>query len=112
MLVDVKTETKTNTPWDATLVPCSVLRDLNRVERLSDSQKKTCFNSSKGGRIPLPSPIVVDTHYLFGSSGKELASFFRKNCLFLKLGDSCRRASPYLLALKDEVSRRYFDELP
>ena len=49
MLVNVKTETKTNTPWDATLVPCSVLRDLNRVQRLSDSQKKTCLNFSKGG---------------------------------------------------------------
>ena len=63
MLVDVKTETTTNTPWDATLVLRSVLRDLNRVQRLSDSQKKTCFNSSKGGRIQLLTPIVVDTHY-------------------------------------------------
>ena len=62
MFVDVKAEKKINTPWDATLVPRSVLRDLNRVQRLSDSQKKTCFNSSKGGRIQLPTPIIVDTH--------------------------------------------------
>ena len=68
MLVDVKTEIMDvkafgNTPWDATLVPCSVLLDLNREETLSDLQKKTCFNSSKGGRIQLSTPIVADTHY-------------------------------------------------
>ena len=71
MLVDVKAETTTNTPWDATLVPCSVLRDLNRVQRLSDSQKKTCFNSSKGGRIQLFAPIVVDTHNPVLAGGKS-----------------------------------------
>jgi hypothetical protein len=73
MLVDVKTETTTNTPWDTTLVPCSVLHVLNRVQRLSALQKKTCFNSSKGGRIQLPTPIVVDTHYL-AQQGAELVS--------------------------------------
>ena len=51
MLVDVRTETTTNTPSDATLVRCSVLPVLNRVERLSALQKKTCFNPSKGGRF-------------------------------------------------------------
>lgn len=71
MLVAVKTEKKINTPWDATLVPCSVLRDLNRVQRLSDSQKKTCFNFSKGGRIQLPTPIVADTHYWFWAFQKR-----------------------------------------
>lgn len=63
MLVNVKTETKINTPADATLVRCSVLHELNRVERLSALQKKTCFNPSKGGRIQLPISIVVDTHH-------------------------------------------------
>jgi hypothetical protein len=62
MLVDVKTEIIINTPWDTTLVPRSVLLDLNRVQRLSDLQKKTCFNSSKGGQIQLSTPIVVDMH--------------------------------------------------
>jgi len=51
MLVDVKTEILVNTPMDAIPVRCSVLLDLNRVERLSDSQEKTCFSSSRGGRI-------------------------------------------------------------
>jgi len=62
MFVDVKTVILTNIPWSATLAPCSMLRDLNKVQRLSDSQKKTCFNSSKGGRIQLLTPIVIDTH--------------------------------------------------
>jgi len=70
MLEDVKTE-KINTPWDATLVPRSVLRDLNREETLSDSQKKTCFNSSKGGRIQLLTPIAVDTHHPVLAGGKS-----------------------------------------
>jgi len=70
MLVDVRTETTTNTPSDATLVRCSVLPVLNRVERLSALQKKTCFNSSKGGRIQLPTSIAVDTRYRLGFSGK------------------------------------------
>jgi hypothetical protein len=70
MLVTVKTETLINTPWDATLVPCSVLRDLNRVQRLSDLQKKTCFNFSKGCRIQPHTPIVVDTHNPVLAGGK------------------------------------------
>jgi len=71
MLVDVKTETLINTPWDATLVSCSVLRDLNREETLSDSQKKNCFNSSKGGRIQLVTPIAVDTRNSVLAGGKS-----------------------------------------
>jgi hypothetical protein len=89
MLVDVKTETITNTPWDATLVPCSVLCDLNRVQRLSDSQKKTCFNSSKGGRIRSLTPIVIDTHDWFRRSRKEfLLSFVKMPFLFSPKGIS------------------------
>lgn len=65
MLVAVKTETLVNIPWDATLVPCSMSRTLNRVQRLSAAREKTCFNFSKGGRIQLPTPIVADTRYLF-----------------------------------------------
>ena len=49
MLVDVKTEILINTPVDATPVYCSVLRDLNRVQRLSVAQEKTFSNSPRGG---------------------------------------------------------------
>ena len=88
MLVAVKTETLINTPWDATLVPRSVLRDLNRVQRLSDSQKKTCFNSSKGGRIPVTTPKAQDTHNLFLSVQGKVFSLatFRKNAFFSPKG--------------------------
>lgn len=82
MLVAVKTEILINTPWNATLVPCSVLRDLNRVQRLSDSQKKTCFNFSKGGRTLTPTPIVSDTHYLFGSSGIDQKCYLSERLPF------------------------------
>ncbi len=85
MLVDVKTEILINTPMDATPVYCSVLRDLNRVQRLSDSQKKTCFNSSRGGRIQLPTPIAIDTHYSSWDEGCFLlASVIPSNFLNFK----------------------------
>ena len=62
MFVDVKTKTLINIPWNATSVPRSMLHDLNRVQRLSDLQKKTCLNSSRGGQIQLSTPIIIDTH--------------------------------------------------
>ncbi len=49
MLVSVKTEKLVNTPWDTTLVSCSVSRLLNKEETLSAAREKTCFNFSKGG---------------------------------------------------------------
>lgn len=68
MFVAVKTETTINIPWDAAPVPCSMLHELNRVERLSALQKKTCLNSSRGGRNFTEALTLVDTHHLFGSS--------------------------------------------
>jgi len=71
MLVAVKTETTTNTAWDTALVPGPVLRDLNREERLSDWQKKSCFNFSKAARMQSPTGIVIDTHKpVFLAAGK------------------------------------------
>ena len=49
MLVNVKTVILTNTRKSATSALSSVLCDLNREETLSDSEKKTCFNSPRGG---------------------------------------------------------------
>ena len=63
MLVAVKTEALVNTPWNAALVPCSASCVLNREETLSAAGEKTCFNFSKGRRIRLAAPTLVDTHY-------------------------------------------------
>jgi len=70
MLVTVKTEKRQQTEE---CHPSSLLSaiQLNRVQRLSVVWKKTCFNPSKGGRILLPSPIVVDTHYPVLAGGKS-----------------------------------------
>lgn len=49
MLVTVKTEILVNTPWSATLAPCSVSRMLNKEETLGAAREKTYLNFSKGG---------------------------------------------------------------
>lgn len=61
MLVDVKTEKRQQTLGCHPSPSLSAVQ-LNRVQRLSVVQEKTCFNSSKGSRIQLLTPIVVGTH--------------------------------------------------
>ncbi len=113
LLVDVKTETKINTPWDAASVPRSVLHELNREKTLSALQKKTCFNPSRGGGIPLFTPKTMDTHYLPGQSRDRSCEYLSEKGPTLNpdrdahwLVYSHRRASPFFPALKGRVTWR------
>ena len=109
MLVNVKTEKRQQT---LECHPSSSLSavQLNRVQRLSVAREKTCFNSSRGGRIQLLTPIVADTHYQFlRCSGTAVETSCHKNTFFI-IGtekDFRQRASSFLPALKDRVSRGY-----
>ncbi len=62
MLVAVKTEKRQQTN-ECHLSSLLSAVQLNKVQRLSVVQEKTCFNFSRGGRIQLPTPTVTDTHY-------------------------------------------------
>ncbi|NGX44143.1 MAG: hypothetical protein K1060chlam3_00306 [Candidatus Anoxychlamydiales bacterium] len=62
MLVAVKTEKRQQTNECHLSLLLSAMQ-LNKVQRLSFAQEKTCFNFSRGGRIQLSTPIVTDTHY-------------------------------------------------
>jgi len=62
MFVNVKTEKIQQTNECHLSLLLSAVQ-LNKVQRLSVAQEKTCFNFSRGGRIQLSTPIVTDTHY-------------------------------------------------
>lgn len=74
MLVNVKTEKRQHTLGchpSPLLCAVQLNRDKTQTQSmLSVAQEKTCFNFSRGGRIPQVTPTLLDTHY-FSNGGTQ-----------------------------------------
>ncbi len=73
MFVNVKTEKRQQTNECHLSLLLSAVQ-LNRVQRLSVAQEKTCFNSSRGGLDGLSVTLTgwIVEHYRFVCTGKTL----------------------------------------